>query len=214
MLVLSRRKTEGIIIGDDIEIIVLDVIEKKVLFGLQAPQKIPVYKKELLDLNHKIKASQSDAVIMYLKNGEIRILKKQKDKEIYMFSQINDNRVYALNRQKGEIIIIGGDIQISVVDIRITDKGEDVVRLGISAPKTVSVHRKEVYESIKQEILNDKKEQLPVLSVVPLTLLIDTGTATAEDLGELFLEISYLYQLRGGSGIVFKPTESKNLVTA
>jgi carbon storage regulator len=42
--------------------------------------------------------------------------------------------------------MIGDDVEITVVDIR----GEKV-RLGISAPAHVPVHRKEVYEAIKRE---------------------------------------------------------------
>lgn len=51
-----------------------------------------------------------------------------------------------LSRQRDESIKIGDDIEITVVDIR----GEKV-RLGISAPPHVPVHRKEVYEAIKRE---------------------------------------------------------------
>jgi len=51
-----------------------------------------------------------------------------------------------LSRQKDETIIIGDDIEITVVDIR-----GDKVRLGVSAPKEISVHRKEVYEAIRRE---------------------------------------------------------------
>jgi carbon storage regulator len=51
-----------------------------------------------------------------------------------------------LSRQRDETIIIGDDIEITVVDIR----GEKV-RLGINAPPHVPVHRKEVYEAIKRE---------------------------------------------------------------
>lgn len=51
-----------------------------------------------------------------------------------------------LSRQKDETIIIGDDIEVTVVDIR-----GDKVRLGINAPKSVTVHRKEVYEQIKRE---------------------------------------------------------------
>lgn len=51
-----------------------------------------------------------------------------------------------LSRQRDETIIIGDDVEITVVDIR----GEKV-RLGISAPSHIAVHRKEVYEAIKRE---------------------------------------------------------------
>ncbi len=51
-----------------------------------------------------------------------------------------------LSRQKDETIMIGDDIEITVVDIR-----GDKVRLGVSAPKSISVHRKEVYDAIRRE---------------------------------------------------------------
>lgn len=51
-----------------------------------------------------------------------------------------------LSRQRDETIMIGDDVEITVVDIR-----GDKVRLGINAPRHVQVHRKEVYEAIKRE---------------------------------------------------------------
>ncbi len=51
-----------------------------------------------------------------------------------------------LSRQRDESIIIGDDIKITIVDIR-----GDKVRLGIEAPKEISVHRQEVYEAIRRE---------------------------------------------------------------
>ncbi len=51
-----------------------------------------------------------------------------------------------LSRKLDESIIIGDDIVITVVDV----KGEQV-KIGISAPKNVSIHRKEVYEAIQEE---------------------------------------------------------------
>lgn len=51
-----------------------------------------------------------------------------------------------LSRQRDETIIIGDDIEITVVDIR-----GDKVRLGVTAPKEISVHRKEVYDAIRRE---------------------------------------------------------------
>lgn len=66
-----------------------------------------------------------------------------------------------LSRQRDETIMIGDDIEITVVDIR-----GDKVRLGITAPNTVPVHRKEVYEAIQREnreAAKFKMEDLPTL---------------------------------------------------
>ncbi|NOX57398.1 MAG: carbon storage regulator CsrA [Planctomycetes bacterium] len=54
-----------------------------------------------------------------------------------------------LSRTRDETIMIGDDIEITVVDVR-----GDKVRLGIKAPTTIPVHRKEVYEAIKTENTN------------------------------------------------------------
>lgn len=51
-----------------------------------------------------------------------------------------------LSRKKDESIVIGDNIEISIVDI----KG-DHVKLGINAPKNVKVYRQEVYEAILEE---------------------------------------------------------------
>ena len=51
-----------------------------------------------------------------------------------------------LSRQKDESIIIGDDVEITIVDVR-----GDKVRLGINAPRSISVHRKEIYDAIQRE---------------------------------------------------------------
>jgi cytosine/creatinine deaminase len=58
-----------------------------------------------------------------------------------------------LTRQHDEAVIIGDDIEVKIIDIR-----GDKVRLGIKAPKHVSVHREEVYRQIREE--NQKAAQL------------------------------------------------------
>lgn len=49
MLVLSRQKDESIMIGDGIEIIVVDVRGGKVRLGITAPKKIPIHRREIYD---------------------------------------------------------------------------------------------------------------------------------------------------------------------
>jgi carbon storage regulator len=51
-----------------------------------------------------------------------------------------------LSRQKDESIMIGDDVKITIVDVR-----GDKVRLGITAPKSIAVHREEIYEAIQRE---------------------------------------------------------------
>ena len=54
-----------------------------------------------------------------------------------------------LSRQKDEAIMIGeGE---NVVEIIIVDVRGDKVRLGINAPRNISVHRKEIYLAIQKE---------------------------------------------------------------
>ena len=52
-----------------------------------------------------------------------------------------------LSRQRDETIIIGDNIRITIVDVR-----GDKVRIGIDAPRDVTVHRQEIYEAIKREM--------------------------------------------------------------
>lgn len=54
-----------------------------------------------------------------------------------------------LTRKPDQSIMIGNDIEITILEVR----GEQV-RLGIRAPRSVSVHRKEIYEQIRLENQN------------------------------------------------------------
>jgi len=67
-----------------------------------------------------------------------------------------------LSRQRDETIMIGDDIEITIVDIR-----GDKVRLGITAPNTVPVHRKEVYEAIQRENREAAKVRMEDFGALP-----------------------------------------------
>ena len=57
-----------------------------------------------------------------------------------------------LSRQRDESIMIGDNVEIIIVDVR-----GDKVRLGITAPKDIPVHRREIYDAIQRE-KSEKKE--------------------------------------------------------
>ncbi len=71
-----------------------------------------------------------------------------------------------LSRKKNESIIINDHITVTVVEIR-----GDKVRLGIDAPKDVSVHRREVYEAIQNQEMAARQSS----SAPPSTFSPDSG---------------------------------------
>lgn len=66
-----------------------------------------------------------------------------------------------LTRKKDQAIVINDDIEVTVLDIQ-----GDQVRIGISAPRSVSIHRKEVYLEIQQE--NKKASEVGNVSLEEL----------------------------------------------
>lgn len=51
-----------------------------------------------------------------------------------------------LSRKKDEVIVVGDNIEITIVDVR-----GDQVKVGVNAPRSVSIHRKEIYDAIQNE---------------------------------------------------------------
>ena len=59
-----------------------------------------------------------------------------------------------LTRRVGETVMIGDDVTITILGV----KGNQV-RVGINAPKSVAVHREEIYERIKRELQGDDVDE-------------------------------------------------------
>ena len=78
-----------------------------------------------------------------------------------------------LSRQKNQTIMIGDLIEISIVDVR-----GDKVRLGITAPVSIPVHRKEVYEAIQAE--NKAAASVAVDDVTMLEQIVRQGPAAPD----------------------------------
>ena len=49
MLVLSRKKNESIVIGNDITVVIAEIIGDKVRLGIEAPKDVPVHRREVFE---------------------------------------------------------------------------------------------------------------------------------------------------------------------
>lgn len=61
MLVMSRQRDESIMIGDEVEITIVDVRGDKVRLGITAPKNIPVHRREIYDAIQREKGDNTDA---------------------------------------------------------------------------------------------------------------------------------------------------------
>lgn len=69
MLALSRKANESIIIGNDIEITILEVKGEQVKIGIKAPKSVPVYREEVYtQIREANKEAATDTVAENLKN--------------------------------------------------------------------------------------------------------------------------------------------------
>ena len=65
-------------------------------------------------------------------------------------TNLRDGYMLILTRRVGETLMIGDEVTVTVLGV----KGNQV-RIGVNAPKDVSVHREEIYERIKREDQSD-----------------------------------------------------------
>ena len=70
MLVLSRQRDESIMIGDNVEIIIVDVRGDKVRLGITAPKSIPVHRREIYDAIQREKSQKKETQSQDEKNPE------------------------------------------------------------------------------------------------------------------------------------------------
>jgi carbon storage regulator len=69
--------------------------------------------------------------------------------------------VLVFTRKKGESLIIGNEIEVTILNI-----GSGSIKVGIVAPRHISVHRQEVYEAIRHENMAASQSQIPSAEVL------------------------------------------------
>jgi cupin 2 domain-containing protein len=125
MIVFSRKKDESIIIGDVIEIIVVEIRDDKVRLGIITPKEMSVHRGEALALM-----------------GRPRPTKPQ---PLFGPGLVPDGGFLVLSRRKNEWLVIDGHITVVVVEIQ-----PDKVRIGIDSPREIMPQRREAYRVLKQ----------------------------------------------------------------
>lgn len=80
MLVLARKRDQSIMIGDDVEIIIVDVHGDQVKLGITAPRHVPVHRKEIYEEIQRENIKAAEARVEKVAGLEI-LFKKQKKEE-------------------------------------------------------------------------------------------------------------------------------------
>ncbi len=68
MLVISRKSDESFFIGDDIEVVVLDITNNKIKIGINAPGDVKIVRKELIETQKANLDSANSLGIMQIEN--------------------------------------------------------------------------------------------------------------------------------------------------
>lgn len=131
-LVLTRHLGESIMIGDRIEVEVVGLKSGTVRLKIVAPRTIAVHRREIYD------EIQANPDVTRFAKAVAPETSPDPDRPLKARGGL------VLTRNALESIMIGDEIELAVVDVR-----PSTVKLKIVAPRTVSVHRREVYEAIQ-----------------------------------------------------------------
>jgi carbon storage regulator len=131
MLVLSRKQNESVVIGDVIEVIVVEIRGDKVRLGIVAPKEMTVHRREAEDA---IASGPRPPV-------------SQPIEKLVGPGLVPGGPLLILSRKKNESIVINGNVTVIVIEIR--RRYHDEVLLGVESPREIAPHRREVYEATK-----------------------------------------------------------------
>ena len=127
---LTRHLGESIMIGEAVEVQVVGLKASTVRIKIVAPRSIPVHRREVFDAIQAAPVVPADSATM---------------PETVPPRPVKPQGGLVLTRSMHQSIMIGEDVEIMVVEVRPT-----TVKLKISAPRTVAVHRREVFDAIRE----------------------------------------------------------------
>ena len=127
-LVLTRHMNQSIMIGDEVEVQVVGIKGGTVRIKIVAPRTVPVHRREVFDAIRDTPQEVPPAREPVSPRGG------------------KPSGGLVLTRSALQSIMIGNDVELTVVDIR-----PSTVKIKVSAPKSVPVHRREIFDSIRGE---------------------------------------------------------------
>ena len=132
-LVLARQLGESIMIGDAVLVEVLGLKSNSVRLRVVAPRSVAVHRREVYDA---IRLAPGADVVRPVVEGGLAAFAGQ--------PIAADEGGLVLTRRTGQTIMIGDEVAIDVVEAR-----PGTTRLRVIAPRSISVHRREVYDAIR-----------------------------------------------------------------
>ena len=127
-LVLARQAGESIMIGDHVEVEVVGLKSGTVRLRIAAPRSVGVHRREVYDAI-RLAAEPGATGVGPIPPAGV---------------DAGEPGSLVLTRREGQTIIIGGEVGIDVVEAR-----PGTVRLRVIAPRSIAVHRREVYDAIR-----------------------------------------------------------------
>jgi carbon storage regulator len=129
MLVLTRKKSESIVIGNNIRIHIVDIRGEKVRIGIEAPKDVSVFRDEIYEeiIKQNIEAAKVSTSVLDKANIKLLNLKSADDKieeknMVNSISVVEKKEVNSPKLSSSELSDMSVDKHADIVDAPITDK--------------------------------------------------------------------------------------------
>ncbi len=123
-LVLTRHVGQSIMIGEEVEVQVVEIRTGSVRLKFLAPRSVAVHRREVFDaIRSRPRVAPAEAPKEGRPGGGL-----------------------VLSRSTFQSVMIGEDVELAITEVR-----PSLVKIKIRAPRTVPVHRREVFEAIRDD---------------------------------------------------------------